>query len=598
MNNKVRFGIRKKILFAMIATITILTIILISISSLMLERIKNKTMDELDTQLRDDFDVLIKSEVESVISLLDTIHKKIENGEMSFEEGKKLGETLVRELRYGEDSSGYFWTDTSKGVNVILLGKKEWEGKLRIDLQDTKGNYFIQEIIANALNGGGYTDYWFPKAEGTEALPKRGYSLYFEPFDWVVGTGSYIDDIDLIVQGQRDALNRIKQKSVLTLMLTSAICLLLMGIGASIIGKKISNPIINLTSLIDKTANFDLVYDKTYEALVKNKDETGIMTAKIIQMRKALSDIIASIKKQSTELLNNSETLSINTNQTTSSIEDVSKSVEGLANGATCQAGDASKSTDKLKSLNEKTNDLIQSTNIIQKYINETNDVNNKSLTTISDLQENVKANSEMSLHILQNVNDLSQKSSSIGQFVEVINSIAEQTNMLALNAAIEAARAGEAGRGFAIVAQQVRILAEQTTNSTKEIQTITSEIQEEIQKVNTSMAQSKVVVEKANEASVQVAAVYNDTVNAIKKITDQIDILIRGIDDVNKDTEEVSLSIQSIAAVTEEFSASTQEVAATVEEQTAFMEDIDHMADRLKQIANYLETNMNIFKL
>jgi PAS domain S-box-containing protein len=150
--------------------------------------------------LLDDYDTLIKSQVQSAVSLLAALEAQVAAGKMTDTEAKKRGADLIRQLRYQKE--GYFWIDTRGGTNIVLLGNPS-EGKNRIDLQDTQGKYIIREIIAQGCNdGGGYTDYRFPKAGSATSLPKRGYSLEFKPWGWIVGTGNYIDDINRIAAEQ------------------------------------------------------------------------------------------------------------------------------------------------------------------------------------------------------------------------------------------------------------------------------------------------------------------------------------------------------------------------------------------------------------
>jgi len=134
-------------------------------------------------------DVLVKSEVETAVSMLQAIFAKHQQGAMTLEEAKTLGADLLRELKYGAD--GYFWADTTEGVNVVLYGKKEVEGRNRLQDQDQKGTFYVKEFLAKGKAGGGYVEYWFPKKGETTAQPKRSYVLLFEPFGWVVGSGYY-----------------------------------------------------------------------------------------------------------------------------------------------------------------------------------------------------------------------------------------------------------------------------------------------------------------------------------------------------------------------------------------------------------------------
>ena len=134
-------------------------------------------------------DLIIKSEVETAISMLQAVFAKHRQGEMTLEQAKKLGADLLRELRYGKD--GYFWADTEEGVNVVLYGRKDVEGRNRLADKDRKGTFYVKEFLGKAKAGGGYVEYWFPKQRESTAQPKRSYVLPFKPFGWIVGTGYY-----------------------------------------------------------------------------------------------------------------------------------------------------------------------------------------------------------------------------------------------------------------------------------------------------------------------------------------------------------------------------------------------------------------------
>jgi len=143
---------------------------------------------------RFNYDLLIKNQTQQAVSMLETIYEGYQDGLYAFDEAKTLGASLLRNLRYGDKKDGYFWADTTDGTNVVLYGKEDVEGKNRIDSY-VGGVYHVREIIANGKKpGGGFTDYYFTKKDGQQPLAKRGFSLYFEPFDWIVGTGYYLED--------------------------------------------------------------------------------------------------------------------------------------------------------------------------------------------------------------------------------------------------------------------------------------------------------------------------------------------------------------------------------------------------------------------
>ena len=134
-------------------------------------------------------DLLVRNEVETAVSMLQAIFIKQQQGEMTLEQAKKLGADLLRELGYGTD--GYFWADTTEGVNVVLYGRKDVEGRNRLEDKDPKGTFYIKEFLAKAKAGGGFVEYWFPKKGQAEPQPKRSYVLLFKPFGWVTGSGYY-----------------------------------------------------------------------------------------------------------------------------------------------------------------------------------------------------------------------------------------------------------------------------------------------------------------------------------------------------------------------------------------------------------------------
>ena len=134
-------------------------------------------------------DLLVKSQVETAVSMLQAIFTKHQQGAMTLQKAKELGADLLRELKYGTD--GYFWADTTKGVNVVLYGRKDVEGRNRLKDKDQNGKFYVKEFMAKGKAGGGYVDYFFSKKGEATVQPKRSYVLLFKPFGWVVGSGYY-----------------------------------------------------------------------------------------------------------------------------------------------------------------------------------------------------------------------------------------------------------------------------------------------------------------------------------------------------------------------------------------------------------------------
>ena len=206
----------------LLTVFTALLVALATISGIAVYRMHLLSDAALSSQkkaLLGDYDALIKGQVQTAVSLLAILDARAVKGEITLDDAKKQGADLLRELRYQQE--GYFWADTIDGVNIVLLGKPI-EGKNRIELQDNHGKFLIKEIIQKGrTDGGGFTDYWFPKAGKDTPLPKRSYSLEFKPWGWVVGTGNYVDDINVIVAEQQKTAQKEFMKNATFFAITS-----------------------------------------------------------------------------------------------------------------------------------------------------------------------------------------------------------------------------------------------------------------------------------------------------------------------------------------------------------------------------------------
>src|SRR5690606_15813712 len=147
------------------------------------------------------------------------------------------------------------------GVNVALLGQ-DIEGKSRYDMQDSRGTYFIREIIKNGMQpGGGYSDYYFPKKGSDEPLPKRSYSLAYKNFNWVIGTGNYVDDIDNLVDSYHQQANKALNRILMVMSMIILGLLLLSFVLATVLEKRMSAPIVNISEKMKEISQGNLLID-------------------------------------------------------------------------------------------------------------------------------------------------------------------------------------------------------------------------------------------------------------------------------------------------------------------------------------------------
>jgi methyl-accepting chemotaxis protein len=334
------------------------------------------------------------------------------------------------------------------------------------------------------------------------------------------------------------------------------------------------------------------------EHYLKRQDEIGSLAHAFKDLNHNFSNLVSEIIESSNMVASSSEQLNVTADQVALSSDDMAKTIEEIARGATDQATSTETGASKTYALG----DLIEANKVHMDNLNEAsaNIVNmiGEGLDIVTDLTQKTEDTNQSAKEIFEVINKTDESTSKIGEASNVIASIAEQTNLLALNAAIEAARAGEAGRGFAVVADEIRKLAEQSTASTKEIDEIVHELVES----------SKHAVETINLVnriiSDQVKAVA-DTEEKFNQISSAVDISVKAIDNLNisesnmeKQKTDIMDTIQGLSAIAEENAASTEEASASVIEQSASMRQIVSASSSLAELSEELSNSVSKFKV
>jgi methyl-accepting chemotaxis protein len=468
---------------------------------------QKKDVELISKFLHADFNRLVQSQVQTATSTLKRIHELSNSGVFPSMNEQELAATLLREMRYGE--SGYFWADKSDGTNVVLLGRNT-EGKSRINDKDNKGNLFIQKIIENAKNGNHYTTYWFPKLEGGEAKEKRSYSDYFQNYDWVIGTGNYIDDIDKILN-DINADNVKNIRNIFVLLIVILIILSILAIIISVLtGRKISAPIVEISHKAELVANGDL----TISIVSQNNDETGKLARSFNSMVENLNETLKLIKQGAREIQTSSGEVSINS--------------QNLAMGASKQAA----------SVEEASSAMEQMTSSIELNAENAHQTENLSKAT-SDSTQVMFSSMKNSLGSIK----------TISEKITVINDIAFQTNILALNAAVEAARAGEHGRGFAVVAAEVRKLAERSKLAADEIMGLSGESVKTTESTKEILNRLVPEIEKTLKLVQEIAASSNEQAQGVVQVNGAIQQLNEVIQQNASSSEELASNAEQMSA-------------------------------------------------
>ena len=242
----------KQIIFANL--IVLITILAMSISSyLLLKNNSDNAILELEKTLYEDYEESIRYQVQAITSQLTGVMNQVNAGVLSEEAGELVAADVIRNAKYGE--SGYFWADDLEGNNVVFPGREDVEGTNRDGLQDIYGTYLIQDLRTNALAGGGYLEYWFPKPNEEEAKLKIGYAMLFEPYGWVIGTGNYVDDLQAIVVANKASSETMLTRSLLLIGLISLVMLAIGVIFATLFAKKITKPINDINTQLKQIAD-------------------------------------------------------------------------------------------------------------------------------------------------------------------------------------------------------------------------------------------------------------------------------------------------------------------------------------------------------
>ena len=237
----------------------------------------------------------LKNETQMAVSVIEEVHKKQVAGELTVEQAKKEAADRVRDLRYDE-GKGYFWIDTNNGVNVVLLGR-DTEGKSRWDATDPSGRKFIQEMIANGRqSGGGFTDLMFPKPNETEPLPKRNYTVAYEPYEWVLGTGVWIDYIDTKVAEEKEIANQAFISSMIGVIIFIAVLEALLVALAVWAGNKIVAPIGRVTAKLHTLSTGDFRHKGDTAQDAQRGDEIGYMTRGLRKLQDSVGSMMQQVK--------------------------------------------------------------------------------------------------------------------------------------------------------------------------------------------------------------------------------------------------------------------------------------------------------------
>ncbi|WP_152046955.1 methyl-accepting chemotaxis protein [Aureimonas psammosilenae] len=547
-----------------------------------------------------DREALLQAQVQSALSVLKFYADKQAAGELDEAAAKSAAHDAVRNLRYGKNE--YIFAYLPDGTRVIHADAK-LEGKSGWDEKDANGKFHIRALIETAGNGGGFVDYYRARAGQTEALPKLSYIEKFQPWNWSVGTGVYVDDLDEIFRD--NVLRMAGWLGAITLGLFTV---------AYLIRRSIANPIVKLTDAMRHLADGD--HAVTVPA-VDRRDEIGSMAravqvfkeaglervrleeearvsreaqassaerqaaidnAKAEDLRAFVHVVEAGFERLAAGDLTVRMTQSVapefetireqfNTSvaQLEGAIGSVVGSVSSIRGGLseiTVAAGDLSQRTEQQAASLEET---VAALSEVMHSVNRTAQGADDAKAATAVAQKDAEKGGTVVGQAVSAMAEIEHSSAEIGKIIGVIDEIAFQTNLLALNAGVEAARAGEAGRGFAVVAQEVRGLAQRSAEAAKEIK----------QLISTSTAQVERGVDLVSASG-----------RALTGIMEQVGGIATSITEIARSAREQATSLREVSTAADQMDKVTQQNAAMVEETTAAAQSLAGETESLAQLA------------
>lgn len=356
----------------------------------------------------------------------------------------------------------------------------------------------------------------------------------------------------------------------------------------------ISKVIRKMNRYLEKASEGDLT--KTFS--VKRKDEFNLLSVGINTMISSMKNLIGEMARVGGTVTTASEHVVDSAAIILTATKDITSSVNDISGGVVQQAQDAESCLIKMESLSDQINKMQENTSKISNSTKDTKETVGQGIVIMDDLNKKAMDTNDITQNIISDIEALKEQSSAIVKFVDIINTISEQTNLLSLNASIEAARAGEYGKGFAVVANEIKALAEQTVVASGEISNIIESIQLQTQKTVETAKEAEVIVDSQKQALASTVKAFRDIDNNVSALADNLNVIVNGIEEIERTKNDTLAAIENISAISEETASASEELATTSEEQLKVVEALNVAASELQVNAGELKEAIKVFKV
>ncbi len=451
---------------------------------------------------------------------LASIYDDYQSGKVKEDEAKIRALRRIENMRYGPEGKDYLWVNDYHPKMIMHPYTKHLEGKDLTDYKDPFGKRIFVEMV-NVCKGpqqSGYVEYmWQWKDHKDVIVPKISYVKAFKQWDWIIGTGIYLKDV-------QDEVNAILMRIGIIIFLICIVTIVLIYFFSRSIKNNVARCVLFSKNIIngDLTSRIDL----------DQKDEVGVMAFNFNNAIDAVEQLVSNIIIAS---------------------QNLSQAVAEIASG---NQNLSQRTSEQASSLEEIASTIEEATANVKQNAENATEANKLAGYSTQLAEEGGKVTAEA----VASINEINQASKKIGEITAVINEISFQTNLLALNAAVEAARAGEQGRGFAVVASEIRNLAQRSGNAAKEIADM---IKDTVEKVSNGTT----LVNNSGESLKEIIKGVRDLNRFIAEITAASDEQMRGMDQINVAIAEMDTMTQQNAALVEETASASEEMSNQAQE-------------------------------
>ena len=527
--------------------VLVVLVAVISIISLMSFSLKTS----YDMQIREK-QLKTKDLVESVISLTDYYYQQFKSGQITEDAAKTAAMKAVEKLRYNK--TDYFWINDLNAIMLMHPIKPSLNGKNLYNLEDKAGKQFFKSFVDIVKSKGhGNETYLWPKPGFEEPVEKVSYVAGFKPWGWVIGTGIYVDDVK-----SEFWQNASSQVAIAAIGLAITILVLYL------IANSIISPLTDANKAMHNISQGD--GDLTQRLDTSGNDEMSQLARSFNHFVDQIQQVIQEVDHSTQRVAAASAQLSSTTEQTTQVITRQTSETDHVATAINEMAATIHQVAQSALQAAATTKDADNEAHAGKQNIHETAD-------TAVQLADEVSRATEV-------IQQLETQADNISSVLDVIGGIAEQTNLLALNAAIEAARAGEQGRGFAVVADEVRTLASRTQESTHEIEQMIETLQSGARQAASVMKDSQTRTRETAEKAMSTQTALDTITESMQKVNDMISQIASAAEQQSSVAEEINRNVINIV----DLSSNTAQASEQTSQASA---ELNNLAGQLKQLIN-----------